>query len=332
MDTRTHYSAESQCSGECESDGNLSSEDGGGMFPDIDGGTVITTVSGQRAAVDAAISSLVAVRRSLGVVVGAMTSGYMLRRPPGPLPGGVHPMYTSTGLPAIFDPETMLLFRRSSYEVGTPSGWRFRCVVPELDLSHRPFVESDRCSHAFVTRESHQSPPLHPALTIECLQRLRYNFCQRVFACLRQSVFNQAEFDFFNRYTYRRIFGTLDGFVAGLEPPEYLRDCAVSGFPYLGDRLMYVGDIQRRGLFRECFSYNATMFWVISHMEDVHFGFFKNLRTRGGHSPRYELDFPEVGVELFPDLNLDPHDDEPELLSRIGKSLLFSHSSKLAVF
>lgn len=234
---------------------------------------------------------------------GTLEVGYRPRRPPGLIAAGSIRMTTHLGAPGIFDPKSMVAFIRTG-PADRYKGlhWKsFQCACHKLTPKARP-QGSAGCKLPYYQRYEHRPPVHHRPLTIHQLQLARYSLCQRAFFLLRRSGIKIAEWNFFNKYTWIRIFGNASGYQDESRVFTYLQTCAYTGFLFPFEINMYVPRIALRGMFAFRFEYTASMFEAISHFETIHFGFMKDMVDAKGKPVRWKLDFPNVHEEEFPDL------------------------------
>ena len=251
---------------------------------------------------------------------GVLEEGYRLRRPPGDLEAGFIRMTTHLGAPGIFDPKTMLAFQRKGDQQRYEGlRWKgFHCAVSKLEPRVRP-QGSSGCNLSYYRRHEHRSPDHHHPLTIHQLQLARYSICQRAFFLLRRSGIKIAEWNFFSKYTWVRIFGDASGFQDETRVPTYLQTCAFNGFLFPLEADMYVRRIAIRGMFAHRFRYNSSLFEAISHFENIHFGFLKNMKDANGDPVRWKLDFPDVDEDVFPSLEEEMEPYALEAVEAISK-------------
>lgn len=235
-----------------------------------------------------------------GIEGDLMKQDYKPRKPTGPLPRNSHLMYSNAGGAGILDVESMHFFlREGSARSNYNDTNGFRCAASRLSASLRP-PGCEGCRKPYTQRFDDHG---HPPLTFKTLQNIRYQVCQRAFAMLRRSHITPEEWNFFCRYTYHRIFGSMDGFVPMSRVPCVLQTCAYTGFLFPDDRKMYVPEIRKRGMFKDKYEYDLLMFETISAIELRHFGFFRGLQGQGGKTIPWKLDFPAVERNEFPDLD-----------------------------
>lgn len=251
-----------------------------------------------------------------------LEEGYRPRRPPGLLEAGFIRMTTHLGAPGIFDPKTMLVFiRAGAAERYKDLHWKgFQCACSKITPRARP-QGSSGCKLPYYQRHDHRHPDHHRPLTIHQLQLARYSLCQRAFFLLRRSGIKIAEWNFFSKYTWVRIFGDASGFRDETQVPTYLQTCAYSGFLFPFEVDMYVLRIVLRGMFAFRFRYNANMFEAISHFENIHFGFMKNMVDAKGKPVPWKLDFPDVDGEVFPNLEEEMEPFPMEDIKKMSKYL-----------
>lgn len=227
---------------------------------------------------------------------------YRLRRPSGLLKRGLTFMYSHCGGAGIFDPKTMLFFLRYGGNRNRDNRWNgFKCACKKLSKEVRP-ANCRECTISYRGRRRHFTPGNHCPLSIRQLQMARFQLCQRAFFLLRRSGITREEWNFFNAYTWRRIFGSLHDWKPQRRIACFLQSCAYNGFLYPLDAKMYVARIARRGMFEHKFEYDALMFEAISFFEYRHFGFMEKLTDEDGKAVRFVLDFPYAAHEEFPSL------------------------------
>lgn len=258
---------------------------------------------------------------------GVLEAGYHLRRPPGPIAASAIRMTTHLGGPGIFDPESMCLFiRKGPADRYKTLHWKsFHCACNKVVPMARPQGAAG-CRLTYYQRRQHRLPDHHLPLSLHQLQLCRYSLCQRAFFLLRRSGIKIAEWNFFNKYTWIRIFGDATDYQDEVRVHTYLQSCAYHGFLFPNEVNMYVDRITSRGMFANRFEYTAAMFEVISHFETIHFGFMKDMLNAKGKPVRWVLDFPDVHEDEFPDLELEMEEYSMEEIKAKSKCLLVSGS------
>lgn len=231
---------------------------------------------------------------------GRRTSGYRLRLPFGPTPqldSVLVPLYSSGGGAGIFDRETMAYFQRDG-SYGNDSPYGLCCAYQKISGD---IHSSCGCILPLFQRHRHASCALHSPVDFRTILGLRYTMCLRAFAAARRSALTVDELNYFGFYTWHRIYAGRLPYVYWDRVPDFLLRCSYTGFLYPADCLMYVSRIRDRGMMKHRFEYDATLFKFISHCEFVHFGSFG---VALGDEDTWNLDFPEVREEPFPDLEL----------------------------
>jgi len=106
------------------------------------------------------------------------------------------------------------------------------------------------------------------------------------------------EFNFFGKWSFTSIHGTVDGWKDYPSIPAKVLLAAKTGFPYSRDMEAYDQSMQDRGLLPEPIPYGTEMLEVISSLESLHLSAFL-----GRMYPKrsFRLDFPQLRYLPFPD-------------------------------
>lgn len=187
-------------------------------------------------------------------------SRYGLRMPRVWLPVsyGLVPLHDSLGRLGLFDPSNHHWYRRLK------DSSDLCCAYDVFNLGYR--MSSLECGGTPASPRHN-----HEALAVHDLVELRYRLCLRaLFAALRCDITTE-ELNVFAIFVYNRLFPNGADFAAFRFVPEFLSDCALTGYIFPGDRVLYPSRTRIYGMRRLPLTFGRALLRFISYVEWVHF-------------------------------------------------------------